>query len=95
VTTEPPGGHRWRRPTLDDAEAIYELVARRNTAVVGFADTTLADVRDGLTEPGFDPAVDGWLVHDDVGAVATIASVSTSASTRPMPSSRAGPGLGA
>lgn len=68
--TELPLGCRWRRPTLGDAEAILELVARRNTAVVGFADFTLDEVRDSLTEPGFDPTVDGWLIHDREGAVA-------------------------
>lgn len=68
--TELPGGFRWRRPTLDDAEAIVGLLAPRNTALVGFADITLDEVRDAFAEPGFDPTVDGWLIHDDAGAVA-------------------------
>jgi hypothetical protein len=49
--TELSSGYRWRRPTLDDAEAILELVARRNTAVVGFADVTLDDIRDEPRSP--------------------------------------------
>ena len=69
MITELPLGCRWRRPTLEDAEAILELVARRNTAMVGFADFTLDEVRDELVQPGFDPTVDGWLIHDDAGAV--------------------------
>lgn len=64
-----PPGHTWRRPTPDDAEGFYALVAAHNTAVVGFADFTLDDARDQLTEPGFDPSVDGWLVHDAAGAL--------------------------
>ena len=69
MMTELPGDCRWRRPTLVDAEAIFGLVAERNTALVGFPDVTLDDVRDELTEPGFDPGVDGWLVVDGSGAV--------------------------
>src|SRR5690348_562132 len=62
-----PAGFRWRRPTVDDADAVFALVAERNTAVVGFADLTLDDARDQLSEPGFDPETDGWLVHDAAG----------------------------
>lgn len=60
-------GHTWRRPRADDAEAFFDLVATHNTAVIGFADFTLDDARDQLTEPGFDPDTDGWLVHDPAG----------------------------
>jgi ribosomal protein S18 acetylase RimI-like enzyme len=67
--TELPSGYCWRRPTLADAAAILELVARRNTAMVGFADFTLDEVRDELVQPGFDPSVDAWLIHDGAGAV--------------------------
>src|SRR5580765_5593823 len=63
--TQLPRGFRWRRPTLDDAEAILELVARRNTALVGFADFTLDEVRDAFNEHGFDPNVDAWLIQSD------------------------------
>jgi mycothiol synthase len=70
VTMELPSVYCWRRPNLDDAEAILLLVSEHNTALVGFPDFTLDDVRDGLIEPGFDPAVDGWLVHDSGGVVA-------------------------
>ena len=64
-----PSGHGWRRPTLDDAEAILGLLTEHNCALVGFADVTLDDVRDELSEPGFDPKVDGWLIDDLAGAV--------------------------
>ncbi|MQA27294.1 MAG: GNAT family N-acetyltransferase, partial [Micromonosporaceae bacterium] len=59
-----PDGLSWRRPRLSDAESIADFVGAYNTAVVGFADVTLDDVRDELVEPGFDPERDGWLVRD-------------------------------
>ena len=63
-TTLPlPDGTTWRRATPDDAAAIFELVAERNTSVVGFADITMDDIADELDEPGFDRERDGWLVH--------------------------------
>ena len=53
-----------RPAELSDAEAIFGLVAAYNTAIVGFPDFTLADVRNDLVEPGFDRATDSWLVFD-------------------------------
>jgi len=53
-----------RPPTAADAKAVFDLVAEYNTSVVGFADYTLDDAVDELTEPGFDPTTDGWLVHE-------------------------------
>jgi mycothiol synthase len=53
-----------RRPTLDDAQEIYELLAACDIAAIGRSDTVLDDVRDDLTEPGFDMGVDSWLVHE-------------------------------
>jgi ribosomal protein S18 acetylase RimI-like enzyme len=70
VSAELPSGCRWRRPTLDDAEAILELVTDHNTALVGFGDVTLDDIRDELADPGFDPTADAWLIHDSAGNVA-------------------------
>jgi mycothiol synthase len=64
MSGELPDGYTWRRPTTDDAEAICALVSARNTPVIGFADFTLDDTRDMLTEPDFDPTSDGWLVSD-------------------------------
>ena len=70
VTPVLPAGYTWRRPRVDDAEAIWEFVADRNTCVIGFADVTLDDIRDELEESGFDPSIDGWIVHDRAGRVA-------------------------
>jgi mycothiol synthase len=62
MTAALPIGHTFRRPTTDDAEAIFELVAARNLAAIGSADFTLDDMTDELAEPGFDLDQDGWLV---------------------------------
>jgi len=70
VSTDLSAGCTWRRPRIDDAQAIYDLVAARNTAIIGYPDCTLDDVRDELEEPGFDPEVNGWVVHDRGGALA-------------------------
>ncbi|MFD7658652.1 GNAT family N-acetyltransferase [Actinosynnema sp. NPDC059797] len=59
-----PAGCTTRPPSLDDAAAILRLVHAYTTAVVGFGDYTLDDVRDELSRPGFDPARDAWLVLD-------------------------------
>ena len=67
MSRELPVGFQWRRPLRDDAEAIFAVIDRHNTPLVGSADITLAEVRDELSEPGFDPNSDAWLVGDDAG----------------------------
>ncbi|ONI80363.1 hypothetical protein ALI22I_44305 [Saccharothrix sp. ALI-22-I] len=62
-----PPGHTARPPRPDDAETILGLVQAYTTAVVGFADYTLDDVRDELSRPEFDPERDAWLVFDPAG----------------------------
>ncbi|UBU17699.1 GNAT family N-acetyltransferase [Nonomuraea gerenzanensis] len=59
--------HTIRRPRVDDAAAIHELVATCDTAVIGAPDSTLDDIADELVEPGFDRDRDGWLAHDAGG----------------------------
>ena len=54
---------------MGDAEAVLDLVSKHNSALVGFADCTLDDLRDELTDPGFDAATDGWVVHERAGTV--------------------------
>ncbi|MCE7000452.1 GNAT family N-acetyltransferase [Saccharothrix sp. S26] len=63
-----PAGHTARPPRPDDAELILGLVHAYTTAVIGFADYTLDDMRDELTRPGFDLERDAWLVLDAAGA---------------------------
>ena len=67
MSAELPVGFQWRRPAPEDAEAIFAVIDRHNTPLVGSADITLMEVRDELSEPGFDPHTDAWLVGDDAG----------------------------
>ncbi|MFI5692634.1 GNAT family N-acetyltransferase [Kribbella sp. NPDC051586] len=64
MTAVLPSSFTVRPPAKEDAQALLELVSDYNTSVVGFADYTLDDAEDELTEPGFDPETDGWLVYD-------------------------------
>jgi mycothiol synthase len=59
-----PAGYVVRPPELADAEVILDLESAYNTAIVGYADRTLDEVRDELVEPGFDIARDAWLAFD-------------------------------
>lgn len=65
MTAVLPDAYTVRPPRLEDAQAVLELVSDYNTSVVGFADYTLDDAQDELSEPGFEPETDGWLVFDD------------------------------
>jgi ribosomal protein S18 acetylase RimI-like enzyme len=62
-----PVGFRISRPTLDDATAIFRLVAACDTDVLGRPDLTPDDIAAELMEPGFNRDTDGWLVHDPAG----------------------------
>ncbi|TCC16969.1 GNAT family N-acetyltransferase [Kribbella speibonae] len=65
MTAVLPDAYTVRPPKLEDAQAVLELVSAYNTSIVGFADYTLDDAQDELSEPGFEPETDGWLVFDD------------------------------
>ena len=67
MTPALPVGFQWRRPGRDDAEVIFGVIDRHNTPLVGSPDITLAEVADELTEPGFEPDDDAWLVRDAAG----------------------------
>ncbi|NUT46074.1 MAG: GNAT family N-acetyltransferase [Saccharothrix sp.] len=69
-----PPGHTVRPPRVEDAESILGLVLAYTTAVVGFPDYTLDDMRDELTAPGFDLERDAWLVLDASGVPAGYAT---------------------
>jgi ribosomal protein S18 acetylase RimI-like enzyme len=64
MTAVLPATHTVRPPSKEDAKAVLALVSEYNTSVIGFADYTLEDAEDQLTEPGFVPQTDGWLVCD-------------------------------
>lgn len=53
-----------RRPTLDDARAIFDLMTACDIAAIGRPDNTIDDVKDDLVEPGFSMDRDAWLVHE-------------------------------
>ncbi len=67
MSPELPVGFQWRRPGPKDAEAIFAVIDRHNSPLVGSPDITLREVRDELTAPGFDPDSDAWLVGDEAG----------------------------
>ncbi|MGW7679818.1 GNAT family N-acetyltransferase [Kribbella sp. NPDC054772] len=64
MTAVLPSSYTVRPPSKEDAQAVLDLVSAYNTPVIGFADYTLEDAEDELSEPGFEPATDGWLVSD-------------------------------
>ncbi|MDU0290941.1 GNAT family N-acetyltransferase [Saccharothrix longispora] len=68
LTDTLPAGFVSRPAAIDDAETVLALVRAYTTAVAGFADCTLADVRDELGRPGRRPERDAWLVFDAAGA---------------------------
>lgn len=57
-----PDGYTVRPAEPADAEALFAMLAAYNTAVVGYADTTLQEVAYCIDMPGLDRMVDGWLV---------------------------------
>jgi ribosomal protein S18 acetylase RimI-like enzyme len=59
-----PTEYTVRPPVPADSGAIFALVSAYNTAVIGSADCTLADITGGIVDPGFKPLTDGWLVLD-------------------------------
>ena len=69
TTTALPTGWSTRRPTLDDVPAILALVHASDIAAIGEPDFTADEVRERLTDPHTDPAVDSWLALDEAGAI--------------------------
>ncbi|MCK2219232.1 GNAT family N-acetyltransferase [Actinomadura sp. ATCC 31491] len=59
--------HAFRRPRLDDAAALYDLISAYETSVLGAPDMTLQDVEDELVEPDFDRDRDGWVAEEPGG----------------------------
>jgi mycothiol synthase len=60
-----PHGFTVRPPEPSDAEAMFDMLAAYNTAVIGFADGTVNEVAERIVEPGFERGTDGWLVLAD------------------------------
>ncbi|MFC0624582.1 GNAT family N-acetyltransferase [Kribbella deserti] len=70
-----PAGCTVRLPTTADAPAIYAAVAAYNTAILGYPNTSLNDIAEGLTDPAYDAERDGWLVFDADGRLVGYARV--------------------
>jgi mycothiol synthase len=62
MTSSLPAGYVARRPTLDDVEAIVELVNRSSVADTGLPLVSEEQVRAIWQLPIFDPATIGWIV---------------------------------
>jgi hypothetical protein len=67
ITAVLPAEYTVRPPVPADSRAIFALVSAYNTAVIGSADCTLADITNGIVDPGLEPRTDGWLVLDRDG----------------------------
>jgi mycothiol synthase len=66
-----PTGWTTRRPALDDdVPAILAMVHASDIAAVGHPDFTADDVREALTSPHVDPALDAWLAVTPDGTLA-------------------------
>ena len=64
-----PDGWSTRRPTLDDVPEILKLAHASDIAAVGEPDFTFDEVREALTGPHTDPAVDCWVALDERGEI--------------------------
>jgi mycothiol synthase len=62
---ELPPGYYLRRPALDDAEAVAELVCETDREELGHAETDADDIRDDWSQPRFDREKDAWIVLGD------------------------------
>lgn len=67
--TELPAGWSTRRPTLDDVPEILKLAHASDLVSVGEPDFTAEEVRESLTAPNTDMAVDCWLALDADGDI--------------------------
>ncbi len=66
---ELPPGHHLRRPALEEAEAVAELMCACDLFEIGEAETDADDVRDDWSLPRFDRSRDAWIVVGEDGAV--------------------------
>jgi mycothiol synthase len=67
MKTTIPAGHVLRAPTADDADDVAGLLRARESADLGAAELTVADVRAEWESPGIDLANDARVVVDEKG----------------------------
>ena len=68
-TPELPPGFVLRRPALEDAESVAELMCASDLAEIGEAETDVNDVRDDWALPRFDRTRDAWIVAAEDGSL--------------------------
>ena len=68
-------GYAVRPATADDLDGILELFDAYDVWDFGRTDTVREHLEADWVAPGFDPALDTWLVTDDGGGVVAFASV--------------------
>jgi GNAT superfamily N-acetyltransferase len=67
METTIPAGHVLRAPTADDADDVAELLRARESADLGAAELTVADLRAEWESPGIELANDARVVEDEKG----------------------------
>ncbi len=76
ITQTLPKGFVMRRPTMDDMEAVWQLVKDDELALDDEIETTLSDMQRWWQMPNFDLATDAWLVLSPEGQVVACANLS-------------------
>ena len=71
-----PGGLLVRPPTMDDAQAITEVIVACDIDEYGEPDFTEQDLRSIWQTPGYDMATDSWVVIAPEGQIVGFATVS-------------------
>lgn len=66
-----------RGATLDDLDAVHELLAARTRRTLGISEVKLEQVRDRWARPGFTIGVDNWVAADE-GRIVGYAALETS-----------------
>lgn len=73
ISEKLPQGFTMRHPTMADVEEVTELLRICEAALHGAAETTLNDTRTEWQVPGFDLAMDAWVVLSDEGRIVGVA----------------------
>ena len=67
MTNKLPGGYQVRRPTMDDVQAVSELLNICDIAEYGEPDMTLDDLRTEWQAPSFHLDTDAWMLFASEG----------------------------
>lgn len=75
MKNELPHGYALRAPTLNDAQAVTDLIGASDTADYGEPDYSVEDVRADWRRNGFELARDAWLIYASDGTLAAYGNV--------------------